>query len=63
MDYQQKDLWWINNFMTMQDGVFCCGNALHVNDLVDYVSESGKIAGKQAATISKRVIKVLVTGK
>ena len=24
--------------MTSVDGVFCCGNALHVNDLVDYVS-------------------------
>ena len=31
------------------DGVFICGNALHVNDLVDYVSESGEIAGEAAA--------------
>lgn len=38
-----------NRFMTMVDGVFCCGNALHVNDLVDYVSESGEIAGGAAA--------------
>ena len=37
------------NCMTMLDGVFCCGNALHVNDLVDYVSESGEAAGKAAA--------------
>jgi hypothetical protein len=37
------------NLMTMMDGVFSCGNALHVNDLVDYVSESGEIAGKNAA--------------
>jgi len=35
--------------MTMADGVFCCGNALHVNDLVDYVSESGEAAGQAAA--------------
>jgi len=35
--------------MTMLDGVFCCGNALHVNDLVDYVTESGEIAGWAAA--------------
>ncbi len=35
--------------MTMADGVFCCGNALHVNDLVDYVSESGELAGQAAA--------------
>lgn len=34
---------------TLLRGVFACGNALHVNDLVDYVSESGEIAGKSAA--------------
>jgi hypothetical protein len=33
----------------MADGVFSCGNAMHVNDLVDYVSESGEIAGHSAA--------------
>lgn len=37
------------NFMTSVLGVFSCGNALHVNDLVDYVSESGEIAGENAA--------------
>ncbi|NLO09131.1 MAG: NAD(P)/FAD-dependent oxidoreductase [Clostridiales bacterium] len=36
-------------FMTNQPGVFICGNALHVNDLVDYVSESGELAGRAAA--------------
>jgi thioredoxin reductase len=40
------------NCMTMADGVFCCGNALHVNDLVDYVSESGEAAGRAAAQYS-----------
>ncbi len=35
--------------MTSVDGVFSCGNALHVNDLVDYVSESGELAGIAAA--------------
>ncbi|MGN0978192.1 MAG: NAD(P)/FAD-dependent oxidoreductase [Faecousia sp.] len=35
--------------MTSVDGIFSCGNALHVNDLVDYVSESGEIAGENAA--------------
>ncbi|MPM74182.1 hypothetical protein SDC9_121167 [bioreactor metagenome] len=34
---------------TLLDGVFACGNALHVNDLVDYVSESGETAGLAAA--------------
>ncbi|MCL2184936.1 MAG: NAD(P)/FAD-dependent oxidoreductase [Treponema sp.] len=37
------------DYMTMLDGVFCCGNALHVSDLVDYVSESGEAAGRAAA--------------
>lgn len=39
--------------MTSVDGIFSCGNALHVNDLVDYVSESGEIAGKNAAKYAK----------
>lgn len=43
-------------FMTTVDGIFTCGNATHVNDLVDYVSESGEIAGASAAKykLSKR---------
>jgi thioredoxin reductase len=35
--------------MTAIPGVFSCGNALLVNDLVDYVSQGGGIAGKNAA--------------
>jgi len=31
------------------DGVFACGNVLHVHDLVDYVSEEATTAGKNAA--------------
>ena len=38
-----------NHFMTEITGTFSCGNALHVNDLVDYVSESGELAGAAAA--------------
>jgi thioredoxin reductase len=38
--------------MTSVEGVFSCGNALHVNDLVDYVSESGELAGRSAAKFS-----------
>ncbi|WP_052406537.1 FAD-dependent oxidoreductase [Clostridium culturomicium] len=41
------------NYMTMEQGIFTCGNAMHVNDLVDYVSESGEAAGKAAAEYSK----------
>ncbi len=31
------------------EGIFSCGNVLHVHDLVDYVSEEADIAGKGAA--------------
>lgn len=37
------------SLMSSVDGVFCCGNALHVFDLVDDVSESGEKAGESAA--------------
>lgn len=40
--------------MTTVDGIFSCGNALHVNDLVDYVSESGTVAGENAAKYVKK---------
>jgi len=35
--------------MTMLEGIFCCGNALFENNLTDYVSESGDLAGQAAA--------------
>lgn len=35
------------------EGVFACGNVLHVHDLVDYVSEEAGIAGKNAALYVK----------
>ena len=31
------------------DGIFACGNVLHVHDLVDFVSQEAEIAGKSAA--------------
>lgn len=40
------------NGQTMTEGIYACGNALHVNDLVDYVTESGEIAGRAAAATS-----------
>ena len=36
------------------EGVFACGNVLHVHDLVDFVSEEAKAAGKNAAEYVKR---------
>ncbi len=35
--------------MTSMDGLFSCGNVLHVHDLVDNVSEEAEIAGTAAA--------------
>ena len=32
------------------DGIFSCGNVLHVHDLVDFVSEEAEIAGRSAAS-------------
>ncbi len=34
---------------TSAEGIFSCGNVLHVHDLVDFVSEEAAIAGKCAA--------------
>lgn len=36
------------NLMTSVDGVFECGNVLHVHDLVDFVSEEATNAGQRA---------------
>ena len=38
---------------TSMDGVFACGNVLHVHDLVDYVSEEAAAAGRNAAAYVK----------
>ncbi len=38
---------------TNVEGIFSCGNVLHVHDLVDYVSEEAEIAGRGAAAYIK----------
>ena len=38
---------------TNVEGIYACGNVLHVHDLVDYVSEEAEIAGKSAAAYIK----------
>lgn len=38
-----------DRLMTSVDGIFACGNVLHVHDLVDYVSEESEIAATNAA--------------
>ena len=40
----------VNNTMsTNLDGVFACGNVVHVHDLVDFVTKESRIAGRNAA--------------
>lgn len=38
---------------TSREGIFACGNVLHVHDLVDFVSEEAEIAGRSAAEYIK----------
>ena len=38
-----------DSLTTSVEGIFACGNVLHVHDLVDFVSEEAAIAGKNAA--------------
>ena len=43
----------VNNYMSTNiDGVFACGNVVHVHDLVDFVTKESRIAGKNAALYS-----------
>ena len=42
----------VNEMMeTSADGIFACGNVVHVHDLVDFVSAEARRAGKAAASI------------
>ena len=34
---------------TLVEGIFACGNVLHVHDLVDFVSNESELAGRSAA--------------
>ena len=44
-----------SSLMTSVEGVFACGNVLHVHDLVDWVAEEARRAGAQAALWLKGV--------
>ena len=54
---------------TLNEGIFACGNVLHVHDLVDYVSEEAELAGRAAAeyimneTKSNINLKIITDGK
>ena len=43
-----------DNLETSADGIFACGNVLHVHDLVDYVSNEADNAGKGVAKYLKQ---------
>jgi CxxC motif-containing protein/thioredoxin reductase len=45
-------------FMGSMEGVFSCGNSLHVHDLVDYVTWTGFEAGRCASEYAKDKLKV-----
>ncbi|MDD4154350.1 MAG: FAD-dependent oxidoreductase [Bacilli bacterium] len=45
--------------MSLVNNVYSCGNALHVSDMADYVSESGEIAGLFAAKKQQNVRNLL----
>ena len=58
------------HLQTNVEGVFACGNVLHVHDLVDYVSQEAAAAGRAAAAFvagsmaleSERTASVVATG-
>ena len=37
------------NGMTLIDGIFACGSSMHISSRVEYISESGEIAGRSAS--------------
>lgn len=55
------------SLQTNVEGIFACGNVLHVHDLVDYVSQESIVAGKNAAlsikgkTFNEIIIEVIAT--
>lgn len=45
---------------TTVEGIFACGNVLHVHDLVDFVSDEGEIAGNSASEYIKNGLKTTI---
>lgn len=43
-----------DNLETSIDGIFACGNVLHVHDLVDYVSQEAAASGRHVAEYIRR---------
>ena len=57
------------NRQTEAEGIYACGNVLHVHDLVDYVSDEAAVAGRAAAEFirgkvkSDRCVRLVTDGK
>ncbi len=57
------------NRQTSTEGIFACGNVLHVHDLADYAADEGAVAGRAAAEYIKnkaksgRRIRIVTDGK
>ncbi len=49
IDTRTKGAVVFENMQTSMAGVFACGNALHVHDLVDFVTQESALAGRSAA--------------
>ncbi len=49
LDPATKGIYVHEDMSSLTEGVFACGNVLHVHDLVDFVSEESEKAGKAAA--------------
>jgi len=50
------------NMQTSVEGIFACGNVVHVNDLVDSVTEAGEIAGRCGAQYALGRLRPIVDG-
>ncbi len=49
VDVRTKSVLVDSTYQTSMEGVFVCGNSLHVHDLVDYVSQEATIVGRFVA--------------
>lgn len=53
LDLRTNGLVVFESMETNREGIFACGNVVHVHDLVDFVTEEAKNAGKNAAKYIK----------
>ncbi|ELC8443448.1 FAD-dependent oxidoreductase [Clostridium perfringens] len=53
LDFRTNGLVVSESMETNREGIFACGNVVHVHDLVDFVTEEAKNAGRNAARYIK----------